>query len=97
MAKIVWTENARQWLREIRDYIAEDNPGAAIRTIEGIYEKVQLLAKFPELGYRYEHPDHPGIRILLFGHYRIAYIVKKGKRVEILGVYHAAMDIDRYL
>jgi toxin ParE1/3/4 len=37
------------------------------------------------------------IRILLYGHYRIAYLLKKDKRVEILGVFHGSLDIDRYL
>lgn len=37
------------------------------------------------------------IRILLYGHYRIAYLIKGSDRVDILGVFHGALDIDRYL
>ncbi len=29
MAKIVWTEEAERWLKDIHDYIAQDNPVAA--------------------------------------------------------------------
>ena len=36
------------------------------------------------------------IRILLYGHYRIAYLVKPDL-VEILGVFHGALDIQRYI
>lgn len=39
MAEIVWTEEAEQWLRYIHDYIATNNPAAAIRVIEGIFER----------------------------------------------------------
>jgi len=39
MAKIRWTTEAEIWLREIFDYIAEDNPGAAANTIEDIYAR----------------------------------------------------------
>jgi len=39
MVKISWTPEAEQWLRDIFDYIAQDNPAAAL-TVEGIYEKV---------------------------------------------------------
>ena len=40
-------------------FIAKDNPTAAIRTIQAIYEKAQLLVRFPETGYR--HIDILGI------------------------------------
>ncbi len=43
--------------------------------------------------------DQPGhhIRILLHGHYRIAYLIKQDGDVDILGVFHGAMELDRYL
>ncbi len=43
MAEINWTEEAEQWLKDIHDYIAQDKPEAAIRVVEGVYEKAQLL------------------------------------------------------
>ena len=36
------------------------------------------------------------IRILLFGHYRIAYLIKQDGNIDILGVFHGALDIERY-
>lgn len=34
---------------------------------------------------------------LLYGHYRIAYLYRlDNESVEILGVFHGALDIDRY-
>lgn len=97
MVQINWTAEAERWLRDIHDYIAEDNPEAAVRVVEDIYEKVQILRQFPELGHRYDrHPDQH-IRILLYGHYRIAYLIKPDGNIDILGVFHGALDIDRYL
>jgi len=97
MAKIRWTTEAEQWLKAIFDYIAEDNPETGFRTLDAIYEKVQILQDFPEIGYRYhQHPER-NIRILLYDHYRIAYLVKPNKDIDILGVFHGALDIDRYL
>ena len=97
MAEINWTVEAERWLRDINDYIAEDNPEAATRVIRGIIQEVQILRRFPELGHRYDrHPDQH-IRILLYGHYRIAYLIKPDSDIDILGVFHGALDIDRYL
>ena len=97
MAQINWTAEAARWLRDIYDYIAENNPEAAARVVEGIYEKAQLLRQFPELGHRYGGNPEQHIRILLYGHYRIAYLIKPNGDIDVLGVFHGALDISRYL
>jgi toxin ParE1/3/4 len=51
MGEVRWTAEAEHWLRDIHDYIAQDNPAAAQRTVRGIAEKAKLLASFPEIGY----------------------------------------------
>lgn len=94
-SRIVWTDEARCWLREIREYIARDRPAAADRVIEGIWDKTQLLASHPEAGFKYPLPGNDDVRVLLYGHYRIAYLLTM-ETVTILGVFHAALDIERY-
>lgn len=97
MAEINWTAEAERWLRDIHDYIAQDSPESAIRVVEGIYERAQMLRQFPEIGYRYDRIPNEHIRILLYGHYRIAYLIKPDGNIDILGMFHGALDIDRYL
>lgn len=97
MAEIKWTAEAEQWLRDIFAYISADKPEAACRVVEGIYEKAQLLQRFPEIGHRYDRYPDLNIRILLYGHYRIAYLIKPDGNIDILGVFHGALEIDRYL
>ncbi len=52
MAKIeiTWTFEARLWLKEIYEYIAQDSPKNAQEVITGIREKAQMLRDFPEIG-----------------------------------------------
>ena len=98
MAKIRWTSEAETWLHDIHDYIATDNPSAAAKVVEGIYDKAQTLRQFPEIGHIHRTEAEGEIRILLYGHYRIAYLHRKEEDViDILGVFHGALDIDRYL
>lgn len=97
MAEIKWTQEAQSWLKDIYDYIAADNPNAAARTVEGIYERAQLVRQHPEIGFKYETQSPRPIRILLYGHYRITYLLKEDGNIDILGVFHGALDIDRYL
>lgn len=97
MAELVWSAEAQNWLREIFDYIAAENPAAATAALEAIRAKAELLSKFPELGYRYEASEGADIRVLLYRHYRIVYRIESSARIEVLGVFHSAMDMDRYL
>lgn len=97
MARIIWTEEAAIWLEEIYRYLTQDNPEAACRTIRAIYDKAQILKDFPLIGHKYRAEPEGEIRILLYGHYRIAYLIHGNERVDIMGVFHAALDFDRYL
>lgn len=97
MAKVIWSREARDWLQEIHAYIAQDNPSAADRTVAGIAAKAEALSRFPELGHRYTKRSERNVRIVLYGHYRIAYEVAAGEEIRILGVFHGALDIRRFL
>lgn len=96
MAKIIWTSEAERWLKKIFDYISEDNPNAAANVVNGIYEKAQILLEQPSIGYIYEH-EVEEIRILLYGHYRITYLVNHNDDIVVLGVFHGALLIENYL
>ena len=84
-------------LEGIHEYIAADNPRAASDVVRGIYAKVQLLCEHPRLGQRYEPIDNREVRETSYGHYRIAYLIVSEPRIDVLGVFHASMDIERYL
>ncbi len=95
MAEIRWSHEAERWLDDIFEYVAAENPDAAARTVLGIYERAQVLATHPEIGHRYLLASRT-VRILLYGHYRIAYLANDDRSVDILGVFHGSLDITRY-
>jgi plasmid stabilization system protein ParE len=96
MAEIRWIEETLKWLLNINEYIAEDNPIAAQKVVDEIYERIQILELFPEIGYKYRDEPDGQVRILLYGHYRIAYFIRKDS-IEILGIFHGSMEIDRLI
>ena len=96
MAEIVWTLEAARWLEKIHDTIATDNPSAAHNVVSGIYDKIQLLRTFPRIGARYLSIADREVREILYGHYRIAYLIVTEDRIEILGIFHGAMRIEDY-
>ncbi len=95
MAAIAWTDEALRWLEDIFEHIAADDPLAASRTVQEIYERTQVLARYPEIGHRYLASSRT-VRVLLYGHYRIAYLVKDDGDIDILGVFHGSLDITKY-
>lgn len=97
MAQIVWTLEASDALEQIHNYIAENSPGSALSVITGIYDKIQLLRTHPRIGQRYAPIADREVHEILYGHYRIPYLIVSDDRIEILGVFHSAMDIGRHL
>ena len=95
MATIRWTAEAQQWLADIYEYIAADNPQAAAETVQSIYQRAQTLLEHPQRGRRYRRSQRD-VRILLYSHYGIAYLIKDDREIDILGVFHGALDITKY-
>jgi len=50
MAEVIWAEPALQDLDAIAEYIALDNPAAASRLVQQVFDKIERLEDFPESG-----------------------------------------------
>jgi toxin ParE1/3/4 len=50
--KILWTEGAICNLDRVEEYIALDNPRAAVATVKKIIEVARVLADYPTMGKR---------------------------------------------
>jgi toxin ParE1/3/4 len=97
MVKINWTDESLAWLKEIHDFIALDNENISKRVITEIIERTEILKDFPLIGQRLQDWPDENIRMILYGHYRIVYSVVSDERVDILGVYHGALDLKKHL
>ena len=86
--KLVWTEPARQDLREIFTYIAEENPNAARRLLAEIKERAVLLQNNPELG-RTGRVDGTRELVVAGTQYILPYRLKE-QQIQILAVFHGA-------
>lgn len=93
MAKIVWTDQALEWMRTIDIYLAERNPDAAVHTLEGIIKRVEAIGPFPRVGGLIAEKEPREVRVVLYGSYQIIYEVRFEEEVHVLVVVHAAMDL----
>src|SRR5260370_31677166 len=95
MILIDWSGTARQDLKAICGYGAQDSGVYDKRLVDRIREKVQLLKNFPELGARVEDWETENIREIQEGNYRIIYRTKANS-IQILTVIHAARQLPEF-
>lgn len=84
--KILWTEHALSCLAEIEEFIAEDDPVAAIHLIERLIARTEILKKHPMTGRRVPELRKSPLRELVVVNYRIVYRVRDDV-VEVLTVF----------
>ena len=89
--KIVWSRQAREDLRDIVTFIAQDNPAMAESFGYRLMSKVDLLAQFPELGRVVPEEQDEAIREIILRPYRIVYQILAGKQtVAVARIWHGA-------
>ena len=95
---IRWSERARRQVRAIVRYIARDRPQTSEQFLEGLLERVTLLATFPDQGPVWEESGRPDVRSIIYESHRILYRVRKDE-IAILSVRHTGRlppeDVDK--
>ena len=92
--KIFWSYVAVGNLIENNRYIAKENPDAARRIINEIYEAGNRIKKYPEKERIVSEIGKANIREVFSGNYRIIY-KKEPKRINILTVRHMRQDLKK--
>lgn len=82
--KVEWSPLALERVEDIAQYIAQDDPDAAVRWVVELFDTVGRLADFPQSGRIVPEVGIRRIREVIFGAYRVIYSVRD--KVEILTV-----------
>jgi toxin ParE1/3/4 len=90
--QLLWTPRARRQRHEAIEYIAQDNPGAALQQLDRIEEQTDMLLVHPELG----RPGRKqGTRELVISRtpFIVVYRIKtKAQRIELLRLLHGSQQ-----
>jgi toxin ParE1/3/4 len=81
-------------LRQIGDFIAADNPRAALSFVRALRSKCRSVTRHP-LAYPSREDLAPGVRQAQYGHYLILFRLLPGGTVMVLRVVHGARDLGR--
>lgn len=89
MVRIEWTERSLEDLNEIHNYIARDSKSFANLFIKKMYNTIQKLKDFPNMGRIVPEVTILSVREIVFQNYRIIYRTLKD-HVEIITVFHGS-------
>lgn len=96
MARLIWTEPALNDLDAIAEYIALDNPQAASRLVQKVFDRVERLEAYPNSGKRPPELTKTNYREIIVAPCRIIYRVAKDD-VYILYVMRSERLLRPYL
>ena len=85
--RVIWAPRALDRAAEAAEYIAEDRPEVAAKWVDGLFDAVGKLARFPRRGRIVPEVGRSEVRELLYEGYRVVYRVDE-KHVSILTVRH---------
>lgn len=87
--KLVYTDEAIEDLKRLREFIAAHNPSAAARIATELVGKIELLPDFPRMGAPVEIAPVPdSIRDMVFGKYIVRYSLH-AHVIIILRIWHS--------
>ena len=97
MSRLIIAPEARRDLREIRDYIAKDDPGAARRVLTRSRDVARMLAGAPAMG-RARPELGADIRSFAADRYVLFYRpLRRAAGIQLVRVLHGARDVDAIL
>ena len=92
MVEVVIAESALQDLEEILEYISIDSPNNATNFLNEIIQSISKLEHFKYLGRRVPSITDESVRELIFGYYRIVYILKNPRLIIVVAVHNTFRD-----
>ena len=86
--KLVYTDEAIDDLKRLREFVAVHSPSAAARIANELVGKIELLPEFPKMGAPVQMAPVPdSVRDMVFGKYVVRYSVH-ASAIIILRVWH---------
>jgi toxin ParE1/3/4 len=91
--RLVWSNTARNDLKQLNAYIGQDSPIYARQFIQRILTRVETLPDFPNLGRHVPEANRDDLREIVFQGYRVIYQAADD-HILILTVVHGSRDLN---
>ncbi len=94
MVTIDWSDQAKDDLKDIYDYIALSSKRYARDTVDKIILSTKILETNPFLGKMADNFQNPNFREIIRGNYKIYYKVLESKNISIASIIHGKRDVE---
>jgi plasmid stabilization system protein ParE len=92
--QINWSPTAKLDLKNLAEYIEEDDPVAAAKFVQNVFQSVEHLPQFPNSGRVVPEFGNPDIREVIRSPCRVVYRVKRQEQlIEVVRGWHSARGI----
>ena len=92
MVEIEFHPIAKEDIKDLYDYFSRYSLQYADSFVEGLYDRIEDLKRFPELGKKYT--ENENYRQLVYQNYRILYLYKKKEeKIIIMIVVHCSRQL----
>ena len=93
MVTIDWSNQVFDDLDSIAEYLAQYSKPYAEAFVSKVFEKVELLKNFPEMGRMVPEVGSKNVRELIYKQYRIVYQLISKTKIRVLTVHHSAQPL----
>ena len=93
--RVTWSPLADRQVDDAVEYIARDDPIAALKWLEHLLVRVKALSRFPDSGRMVPETQREDIREILVRPYRVMYR-RRDDRVEIVAIRHESRGFDEH-
>lgn len=87
MVDVIWSDSAKEELKDIKQYISKTSKEYAELFVDRIFEVIENLRDFPKLGRKVPEFNIISIREIICQNYRIIYKTY-GESLEIVSIIH---------
>jgi len=95
MVRVNWTFQAKDYLKNIFNYILQDSKQYAKLHVYRIKNRTNILKSQTHFGHIVKEINNKNIRELIEGKYRIIYKIVSKNQIDILTIHHSARDISK--
>ncbi|WP_075349804.1 type II toxin-antitoxin system RelE/ParE family toxin [Algoriphagus marinus] len=93
MVEIKWSKQAVEDIYSIKEYYSNFSNSYSFQLIDQIFQKAEILIKFPEIGRIIPELNNQSIRELIFKNFRIIYAIHDLNRITILTVHSSSKPL----
>ncbi len=95
MVEVKVTDKAISDIELLANYIAKDSIKFAGITVQNIFEAINYIVDFPEIGRIVPELNQKSIREIILGNYRIIYWINSKTKIDVIAIHNSSRKLTK--